>query len=196
VPEFLEKYWTLLLAVAGGLVVGGLLLAVLLRWRRGRRPLLEPWQPTVVDVRGMPSHGPPPDGPQLTCYGEPIRLALLVIAPIGRDRNLPSNDAMPGIVEAIVPGLMPIIVRDQPQFHRWPAQLSVHGFCQAFSSCFPLPGNRGKGTPWCSIAGRGEHQEGGYLLGLVGCGSRPIHLGHVEITSAGKWFDVLRLRSG
>lgn len=192
--ELLEQYGLTLAVVAGAVVVLWLAFLGIRRWRRGRQPAADQKNLVAIDVADLATHGPPSRGAQLTCYGEPIRLAVLVIAPVGRDTALPPNDDLPGLVEEIVPGMMQIVIRDQPQFHRWPPQLSVHGFVQAFFSRVPLPGSRGKGTPWCSVVGRCEHDGEGFLLGLVLCASRPIHLGQIEIESAGKWLDVLRIR--
>ena len=101
---------------------------------------------------------------------------------------------MPALADSIVPGLMDILSRDRPRIERWPPQLSAHGFVQAFFVNVRLPDNRGKGTPWCSVVGRAEHDGQVYLVGFVLCAGQKNALGHVEIEHAGRWLDVLRMR--
>ncbi len=182
-------------------VIAGVVLFVLIDgmilWsilRRRRRPATEVAEDVAIDVPGMVEQGPPQGGPQLTCYGVPVRVAVIVLAPTGRHGELPSGMEMPTLAEGIVPGLMTILSRDRPQVERWPPQLSRHGFIQSFFSNVRLPGDKGKGTPWCSVVGRVDHEGNSYLVGFVLCASKNNALGPVEIEHAGRWLDVLRLR--
>lgn len=163
------------------------------RWR-SRLPAERIWEQLVIDVAQLPAEGPPLDSTQLTCYGIPVRVAIVVVAPSGRHGKLPAREAMPTLVDSSVPGLMNMLIRDRPQIERWPPQLSTHGFMQAFFANIRLPGIEGKETPWCAVVGRVEFDGRSYLMGLVLCASKPNSLGRIEIDHPGKWLDVLRLR--
>ena len=77
---------------------------------------------------------------------------------------------------------------------RWPSQLSSQGFAQSFFNHLALPGNRGKGTPWCSIAGRLQLGDRAFLVGLVCTSGSPNGLGQVVVRHEGQWLDILRIR--
>ncbi len=178
--------------VAGALVV----LVAVVRWsraRRGRAPV-----PTVdlsLDVEALPAEGPPPGGPQLTFYSLPVRLAAVVLAPVGIESELPAERALAEVVDQLVPGLMEVLVAHQPVFCRWPPQVSTQGFTKAFFSNVALPGDRGRGTPWCSVAGKFEAEGRPYLVGLVCRAERPNSYGQVVVEKLGGWLDVLQARN-
>jgi hypothetical protein len=123
-----------------------------------------------------------------------MRLAVVVLAPAGRDRVLPSAEDLPEVVEAIVPGLSKVIATHEPLVHRWPAQLSTQGFTHAFFANVRLPGDGGKGTPWCSAAGVFRYRGQVTLAGLVMCAGSAVHFGRRKIEEEEKWLDVLRVK--
>jgi hypothetical protein len=183
--------------VGGAAALAALVVGVLLwQWlRRSRRPL-SPRQPELaIDVGKLPTAGPPLDGPRLEFYGTPVRIAVLVVAPSGRDGELPPADVLPGLMERLVPGMTLAIARHQPMICRWPAQLSSQGFTQAFFNLVSLPGSRGRGTPWCSIAGKLTVGQRTFLVGLVGCAATPNGLSQVVVQHEGQWMDILRIRN-
>jgi hypothetical protein len=57
-----------------------------------------------------------------------------------------------------------------------------------------LPGDRGKGTPWCSIAGRLQVGDRLFLIGLVCCAHQPNALSQFVVQHEGQWLDILRIR--
>jgi hypothetical protein len=130
----------------------------------------------------------------LTCYGVPVRLAAVVVAPSGRGSAQPADVALRDVLEAAVPGLAQLAGDHAPRIDRWETQLSAQGFSQAFFGHLRLPEDHGKGTPWCSVAGRVEHKGHPYLLGVVCRAERPNSLGEITVEHAGRWLDVLRLR--
>lgn len=176
--------------VLAGLVALWLLVRAVRRARRPRRP---PPSDLTLDVSQLPATGPP-SGPRLEFYGTPVRLAVVVVAPAGRDGQLPPADVMPGLMERLVPGLPQVIADHQPLIRRWPAQLSSEGFVHAFFHHVALPGDRGRGTPWCAIAGKFQVGERGFLAGFVCCAARPNSLGQVTVRHEGQWLDILRFR--
>ena len=76
----------------------------------------------------------------------------------------------------------------------WPPQLSVQGFTQAFFAHLPLPGDRGKGTPWCSLAGKFEATGQPWLLGMAVSAAAPNGLSQIVVQQAGDWPRLLEVR--
>lgn len=183
-------------AVALAVLAALLLLAVLLLLfrRRGTRPAAA--EPDLsIDLAALADHGPPADGPRLEFYGTPVRLAAVVLAPAGR--NSPALDAseLRELIDDLVPGLSAVVESHQPLIRCWPFQLSSQGFAHAFFKHVPLPGDRGKGTPWSAVAGRFETGTRQLLAGIVCVADRPNSLGQVTVAHIGHWLDVLRVRN-
>lgn len=184
-------------ALIGGIaIVAGLLLILLavLLFRR-RAVTVEPPAPDLhIDLATLPAHGPDPEGPWLEVYGLPVRLAVLVLAPAGRNSPTPDEAELPELFDSLVPGLGEIIQAHSPLVRCWPFQLSTQGFAHAFFNNVQLPGERGKGTPWCAVAGRFDQGERQFLAGLVCVADRPNSLSQVTVAHVGQWLDVLRIR--
>ena len=89
---------------------------------------------------------------------------------------------------------MQVVNHCQPLYRGWPPQLSVFGFTQAFFNRVPLPGNRGKGSPWCSLAGRFETADMSYVAGLVCAAENNNALGQIVVEHEGQWLDIVRVR--
>lgn len=147
----------------------------------------------AIDVTQLDDRGPPPEGPRIEFYGTPVRVAVVVVAPVGRDGEMPPADILPGILERTVPGLAEVISCHQPIVRRWPAQLSSHGFAQSFFNHVRLPGNRGKGTPWCSLAGRIQVGDRSFLVGIAFSAATSNALGQLVVEHEGMWLDILRI---
>ena len=171
-----------------------LLVVVWLRRRLRRAGRLPSAPDRSIDVAALDPSGPPACGPRLEVYGTPVRLACVVLAPVGREGRVPTPQELPEIVEQLVPGMKTIVASHQPILRLWPEQLSSQGFIHAFFNQVTLPGDRGKGTPWCSLAGKFRVGEQAYLVGLVVCAAQPNSLGQFEIQHEGKWNDVLRTK--
>lgn len=179
-------------------VAAVLLLAVVLvlaGFLRRRRKVLGPPEPDLfVDVGQLDTAGPPAEGPRVEFYGTPVRLAVVVVAPAGRQGELPPPGVLPTLMDRLVPGLPAVVAHHQPLICRWPAQLSTQGFAQSFFNHVPLPGDRGKGTPWCSIAGKLQVGDRVFLVGLVCCANQPNGLSQFIVQHEGQWLDILRMR--
>ncbi|MBC7855430.1 MAG: hypothetical protein IAF94_18535, partial [Pirellulaceae bacterium] len=148
-----------------------------------------------IDVAALPASPPPRDGPQLEFYGTPVRLAVMVLAPVGRAGEIPAPADLTVTLENLLPGLQEIVSRHHPQVVLWPNQLSSQGFLQAFFNLAALPGDHGKGTPWCSVAGKFEGGGQQYLAGLICCSTGPNSLGEMTVDKPGQWLSVLRVRA-
>lgn len=151
-------------------------------------------QELTLDLSQLKVGGPPEQGPRLEFYGTPVRLAVLVLAPSGRGTQIPPASQLRGVIDSLIPGLSEVLDYHRPEFRRWPEQLSATGFAQSFSTHIELPGDHGKGTPWCSVAGRFEIGEGHLLAGLVCRAAKPNSLSQVVVQREGLWHDVLRVR--
>ncbi|MGE0609463.1 MAG: hypothetical protein AB7O62_20395 [Pirellulales bacterium] len=180
--------WPLFVAVAGA----GLVMFVVLRLLKNRPPPPSPGPPLRLNVAELGDAGPP-RGPGLECYHIGVRLAAVVVAPVGRS-ELPDADELNVLLDSLAPGLSNIFVGHGTRFYRWPAQLSPRGFAHAFFSEAPLPGDRGKGSPWCALAGRSDALNRPLMIGLIMRAAAPNALGQSFIESAHKWLDALRVQ--
>ena len=168
------------------------LAARLLLRRRGR--LQKGFPEEFIDLTSLDVKSVRREGPVLEFYNVPVRLVLLVLAPAGRGGGLPPKEGLPQVIEALFPGMMDVLTADQPLFRQWPEQLSSAGFARAFFKCVPLPGDRGKGSPFTSAAGRLEADGRQLLVGLVCCADKPNSLGQHVVDRPGQWLDILRVR--
>jgi hypothetical protein len=192
-----RNLWLWIPIIAGVLLALFVVLAVVLSWLRHRAKArtFANRADLSIDVNALPMHGPALGGPHLTVYGTPVRLTVLVLAPVGREGELPSSSQLPHVLEQLLPNLNAVLVRDEPIFRRWPAQLSSQGFMHSFFHHLALPGDRGKNTPWCSVAGKFSAGGAQFLVGMVCCGDRPNGFSQVVIEHEGRWLEAVRVRT-
>ena len=190
------RFFTLVAVGAALALCLGTMLFLILRLLR-KRPVVQSDQQDelAIDVAALPASPPPKDGPQLEFYGTSVRLAVMVLAPVGRAGEIPAPAELTLTLENLLPGLQEIVSRHQPQVVLWPNQLSSQGFLQAFFNLAALPGDHGKGTPWCSVAGKFEGGGQQYLAGLICCSAGPNSLGEMTVDKPGQWLSVLRVRA-
>jgi len=185
-----------LILAGGAVVVAVVFLVIIVALLRARRRKPEP--PPVdlrINLADLQLGGPPEEGPRFEIYGTPVRLAALVLAPAGRNNQIPAADKLPETIEDFLPGLMAVITSHRPLLRRWPFQLSTQGFTHSFFNNVPLPGDRGKGTPWCCVAGRFESGDQQLLAGLVCAAAKPNSLSQITVAHVGQWMDVIRVRA-
>lgn len=200
----MEEQWQVLRQLPYAVLIAGVVLTslfvlvmavvvFLLFRRRAVRP--EPLAPDLrIDLTTLPDHGPKADGPRLEFYGTPVRLAVLVLAPAGRNNAAPTDAELPELVDSLVPGLWAVVQAHSPLVRCWPFQLSTQGFTHSFFNHVQLPGDRGKGTPWSAVAGRFEVGDRQLLAGLVCVADRPNSLSQMTVAHVGQWLDVVRVR--
>jgi len=189
--------WLVMLGVGAVCLLVVLVLLAIAAWFAFRRkPGPPPPKPLdrSIDLSTLDPSGAPADVPQLEYYGCPVRLAVLVLAPVGRDGSIPDKEQLPELLEQFVPHLLQVVAAHQPLLHFWPAQYSVVGFTNSFFVNVALPGNRGKGSPWCGVAGRFTALGRQYLAGIVCCGDDATGLGQLVIEQEQQWRDVLRVK--
>lgn len=181
-----------LAALAGGLTAL-IALAVVAKVLLARRRLPPPAAPSLaINLASLGDHGPPAVGPSLECYNVPVRLAVMVLAPVGRGA-VPALEKLPAAIDQIAPNLSAVFDAHDTLIKQWPPQLSPRGFAQTFFSQVKLPGERGRGTPWCALAGRVECDPP-LMVGIALCAAAPNSLGQFAIERSGQWLDALRVR--
>lgn len=190
-----EQLIVLVGALSAGILTLVLLFIVIRRLLRRPEPATEPTiDDRFMDISQLDPRGPPNELPVVEVYGVQVRIAVIVLAPVGRDGARPEPEHFNSILEQLVPGFSGAILRDDPIVKIWPGQLSTQGFTNAFFNNVALPGDRGKGTPWCALAGRFTTEGKSFLVGLVCCAAQSNALGQFAIQHEGQWNDVLRLR--
>jgi hypothetical protein len=95
-------------------------------------------------------------------------------------------------MDQIVPGLRATVAAHGTQIKLWPPQLSTQGFAHALVAEIPLPGNRGRGTPWCSLAGRFAADGRAFLAGLVMRADGANNLSLSVLERETQWLELLR----
>jgi hypothetical protein len=184
--------WRYVVPAAIGVIVAWIVWRV---FRRRRRLAAIPRTPNLkIDVSSLGEVGPPESFPALEFYNLPMRLAVVVLAPVGRDRELPPDDVLPQYFDAIVPGLDKVAALHQPLIRRWPSQVSASGFAHLFFSNARLPGMGGKGTAWTSAAGVFKMRNQPVMAGLVFRAALPNSLGQTIIDDEHKWLGCLRVK--
>ncbi len=149
----------------------------------------------TIDVAALDVEPVSQNGPTLEIYGTPVRLVAFIIAPSGRGAAIPNSNTMRIASDNLVPGLAKVLDNDRPIFRRWPNQLSTPGFAQSFFANMMIPGDKGKGTCWCGVAGKFSFDNRQLLAGLVLHADQPNAIGTMTVEHEGKWNDILRIRN-
>lgn len=180
------------LLLAGGVGLGLLLLAVLLvLLRRRPAPVAEP--ALTEALAELPPPPPLAEGEEpLRCHGLPVRIRLIVAAPLGTDAGgLAIEDVVP-LLEAAMPGLGALAHRDQPKVRLWPTQLSTQGFTASFRRHAQLPDPEATVKPWIQLCGRVLRHRRPFALGLALLADRDHTLGPLVLEKPHQWMEVLR----
>ncbi len=189
-PE--NRAW--IFVILGGFVVLAALSIVrrILRKRRKKEPPLPP--ELHVELGKLVNEGPPAELPILEFYNLPVRLAGIVLAPVGRMRELPPPAELPAVFESVLPGLEGVADRHRPLILYWPNQVSTRGFASSFFSNIRLPGEGGKDTPWSAAAGIFKHRGTPIMIGLVLRAASSNSLGQVVVNTEHEWLGCLRVK--
>jgi len=182
--------------VAAAVIGGVVLVLCVIVWRiiAGRKTAPPPAAPDLtINIGSLDNQAPPAEGPALELFNQPVRLVALVLAPAGRGGELPPVDRWSEVYDALLPGLDKIVGVHKPLVRRWPNQMSTRGFAHAFFQNAQLPGEGGKGTPWCSVAGVFKIEGQAIMAGLILRTADPSSLGQQVIDSEEKWLGCLRV---
>lgn len=187
-PGELLKYLAMAVVLLALLLVVRRILGRRLREQRGPSPDL------AVDIASLMDVGPPAEPPTLEFYHLPVRLAAVVLAPVGRLRELPPPEELPELIDSIVPGLEQVVRAHRPLIRAWPRQVSPRGFAHAFFANVRLPGDHGKKTPWCSVAGMFKADDQPMMAGLVMRTDTPNRHGQYVMEQEEQWLGIMRVR--
>jgi hypothetical protein len=189
-PE--NRLWTFVI-LSGLVVLVSLLVAQrILRKRRKKEPPLPP--ELQIELGKLVNEGPPAELPVLEFYNLPVRLAGVVLAPVGRMRDLPPPAELQAVFESVLPGLGLVVDRHRPLVRYWPNQVSTRGFASSFFSNIRLPGDGGKDTPWSGVAGIFKHRGTPIMIGLVLRAASSNSLGQIVVNTEHDWLACLRVR--
>ncbi|MCA9248436.1 MAG: hypothetical protein KDA42_15020 [Planctomycetales bacterium] len=187
------------LPIALAILVLGLALLVVVRFVGGLLGRKKPGRSEdidlTIDIAKLAATGPPANAPRLEILHTPMRLAAIVVAPAGRSGLLPDLAHLGAMVDAIAPGMKAVVDAHLPLVRRWPAQLSAQGFANSFFSHAELPGDGGKGSPWCAVAGSFKHQGNRFLVGMICRADGPNGIGQITVPREEAWLEVARVKS-
>lgn len=182
--------WGNLPLIAGAAVGGILVLMMLYVLLRKGKEKEDPEAPLRDELGALPA---PPKGPrhyQLKVLNQPVRLRLVVIAPMGK-RTLGKVDSA---LEQIFRGLGEVALDDKPRVRIWPPQLSASGFAPTFFRVTKRPDPEGKPSRWILLAGPARAGTMPVLLGLAVQADTPLQMGLMTMTET-KWNEVLRVEN-
>jgi len=128
----------------------------------------------------------------LKVHNLPTRLGAIALAPLGRI-ELPSDEDLPGVLDALVPGLGAFLERDKPVIRHWPNQVSVGGFANNLALHFQVPGKDLTETPWCLVAGKTRRPAGLLLVALAFASPRPNRLGVIRLEDESQWMQAVQV---
>lgn len=175
--------------------VAVVLLLIIWRLFRRKRKVKTPLRSDLnVEVAALEDVGPPDGPPTLEFYNLPVRVAAVVLAPVGVSRELPPEDELSTLLDAIAPGLDKVAELHRPLVRRWPNQVSARGFAHLFFNHAKLPGTAGKGTVWSSVAGIAKIGDEPIMVGLVLRAAAPNSLGQAVIDAEHQWLGCLRVK--
>lgn len=184
----------IVIAIAAiGLLVIVVALLLLVR-RLFRRAPAGPGQERGVameDLSSMPP-APTPGSWIVTAEGVPVRVRLVVVAPIGKG-NVVDADSVPVRLDQVIRGLGSAVREDQARIRVWPMQLSNQGFGPTFHRMVRRPEADGKPSRWVLIAGQTPTRPKPLLLGLALQADEANAIGRLTLMPE-QWSEVLRVQ--
>lgn len=174
----------------GGAAAGGVLvLFILVVFSRGKKKV-DPESGLGEDLATIPAPGKGPRHYQLMVMNHPVRLRLVVIAPVGKKTIGKVDSAL----EQVFRGLGEVAIDDKPRVRIWPPQLSTQGFAPTFFRLTKRPEPDGKASRWILLAGPARAGAMPVLLGLAVQADEALQAGLLTMTET-KWSEVLRVEN-
>lgn len=174
--------------------IGVLFVVWLLLSRRNPQREVARRGPQHINLAELGTDGPPEAGPILEVYHVPVRLALIVVAPRGRGRQLAVGENAAKTLDQIAHGLGAVSAAHKPVLRLWPPQLSSEGFSSAFFGALKLPGEHGQGTPWIALSGPCIINGQKMLVGMALCAGEENNLSQAVLQNEFAWKDALRIK--
>ena len=144
----------------------------------------------------LADYPPPPGQPgprRLTVEGLPVRVRLVVVAPVGKEHPI-RPDEVEELLEQTVRGMKGIVLEDRPRVRVWPPQLSKQGFAPTFHRETEKPESEGRPSRWVLVAGPALAGRRPILLGLALWADTPNTLGRLTL-DPGRWAEVVRVQT-
>jgi hypothetical protein len=184
---------TLLLygAVAAGVLI--LLLILVALMRRGGAKKVDPEKGLDEDLSEYPTPSGRAGLRRLTVHGRPVRLRLVVVAPVGK-RKIAEGGAVEALLDQVLLGLGEVARYDRPRIRVWPPQLSQQGFAPTFFRRTQCPDRDGKPSHWLLAAGPARAGGAPVLLGLALWGDDKAPLERLILTETG-WDEALQMKT-
>lgn len=194
VREYLEGPLGIAVLVLGGLIAVYVLARLaggLWHWLSSGRPKeFVPLKEVLSDCPPLPGI---PGPRRLTVEGLPVRVRLVVVAPVGKEHPIDPNDVV-NLLEGVIAGLKGIVLEDQPGVRLWPPQLSRQGFAPTFHRETEKPEAEGRPSRWVLVAGPASAGRKPILLGLALWADTPNTLGRLTLDTT-RWGEVLRIQT-
>jgi hypothetical protein len=191
VPEPSDKHSLILYGAIGAAVVILALLALLVGRRKA--PAHDPEAGMSERLATYPPAPPLKSSRWLTLQGQPVRVRLVVVAPVGRKAVADDGHVEPHL-DMVVSGLGAATKQDRARVRQWPLGLSVPGFTPMFFRRVVRPEPAGTPSHWILLAGQARAGPRALLLGLALWSDEPTEVGNVAV-QADEWNELLRVEA-
>jgi hypothetical protein len=179
------------LVLYGAAAVGGVLvLMILIVWLRRAKPPANPESNLAEDLAKLPPPGKGKRHYQLLVMSQPVRLRLVVVAPVGK-KPIGKVDS---VLEQVFRGLGEVAIDDHPRIRLWPPQLSSGGFAPSFFRLTKRPEPQGRPSRWILLAGPARAGGTPVLIGMAVQTDAPTTAGLVTVDEA-QWSEILRVEN-
>jgi hypothetical protein len=176
----------------GAIAAGAIAVLLFLMLLRRKKPKVDPETGMTEDLASYP---PPPGAGsrQLTVQGQPVRVRLAVVAPVGRQEAIEGGAVEP-LLDRVVRGLGAAVRQDRARVRPWPMGMSREGFTPVFFRRTLRPEPAGTPSHWILLAGPARAGGQQVLLGLALWADKPNLMGNVAVQQ-GEWNELLRMEA-
>jgi len=180
--------------VGGAILVVLVLLSLLRRWRA--RDKAHPSPDLLEDLSTyQPPQSLPPNAKTLTLYGLPVRMRLVVLAPLGLDAGGITAPEVNRLMDLAVPGLGERLALDLPKIRFWPTQLSQQGFVASLRRNTQFPEAKHQLRHHVLVIGKVLRDGSPIGVGLALQSTEPNTLGPVALNYPHQWMEVMRFQN-
>ena len=130
---------------------------------------------------------------RLTVHGLPVRIRLVVAAPLGHEGGYVGAEQIEQFLDFVVPGLGAFIHADRPRVRVWPTQLSYQGFAAAFRRNAVRPDSEKQISRWVLLMGKGLINRRPVAIGFALLADQDNTLGRVVLEHPHDWMQVVRI---
>jgi hypothetical protein len=128
-------------------------------------------------------------------HGLPVRLRLIVAAPLGYEAGDILLDEVEALLNYLVPGLSQMLEADRPRIRTWPTQFSSQGFVAAFLRHTLTPDPERQLSRWVLVIGKALMEHRPVAVGLVLLADQENLLGRITLEHPHQWLEALRIRT-